>query len=229
MACAARVGTDTDARIRSAMRGILMRFLRTCTGRPIAYKPWGRSCGAKEYCEKRQQLLLTLGGPMLDQKASPNFDPCAMARNVCVKERMSEDSQFGLVQIAMDLVFHPCDAERMRFHCVAPLYRTTAEGGLPASLNSLTAIGQASSKIFNHSTMKRSLHVLHLPILRDSTVRWLIVEHGGCGWRKYTEAAACIHDGTVRQWVQEAMYNGFRTIVKPRHVEPIWHGRLLEA
>jgi hypothetical protein len=64
IACAARVGTDNDARIHSAMLGFLMRFLRTCTGRPIAYKPWGRSCGAKEYCEKRQQLLLTLGGAL---------------------------------------------------------------------------------------------------------------------------------------------------------------------
>jgi hypothetical protein len=138
MACAARVGTDTDARIRSAMLGFLKRFLRTCTGRPRAYKPWGRQYGDKEYCEKRQQLLLTLGGLMLDQKASPNFDPCAMARVVRVKERVSADSQFGLMQIAMDLVFHPCGAERVRFHCVAPLYKTTLGGGLPAALDSLS-------------------------------------------------------------------------------------------
>ena len=173
-----RAGGESDDRIRGAIMMSLRKFLRNCHSRPKPYKPWGRSYTDAKYGEKRRDLVNVIGDLLLDQQKSPNYDPCAMSRIVGVEERMSGESQFGVMQLGMDLIFHPCDSERIKFHKVAPLYKTTKGGGLPDSLSSVELIEGASKRIFNDSAMRRALGIL------ESTPpqRHRLVVHGGT-WR----------------------------------------------
>ena len=99
-------------------------------------------------------------------------------------------------------VFHPCKVERARFHVYKELYTTVSGGGLPDELASHGAIEAVAKDIFRHRSMKRCLAALQIPMLRDRVVRWFLVEHGACGWRKFRNTAPRADDGTVADWLR---------------------------
>ena len=92
----------------------------------------------------------------------------------------------------------------LSFIKLPPLYKTTKGGGLPDSLSSVELIEGASKRIFNDSAMRRALGILEIPLLRNATVRWFMVEHGGCGWRKFLEhqGSGDVESNAIDQWAR---------------------------
>ena len=58
-------------------------------------------------------------------------------------------------------------------------------------MDTIAKVDAASRRIFSHRTMKRHLKVLAIPVLASPLVRWMLAEHGACGYRKSCDGPSC--------------------------------------
>lgn len=178
----ARARSWLDAVARLGQAAFVQDTMRShCPDRcPRAYTPLGKDAG--HYRGSRVLQIIQRLSAFVSEKPPISYQPEALQRLAGYKEN-ALGVQFGMMQVAMDLLLLLPRSASCKLRSVLPLYKVVGSGCGLSSAHDVAQIAQAIEKC-------RPLRKLFRQLGFSAKILgwWFLAEHGACAIRKYSVA-----------------------------------------
>ena len=166
-----------------------------------AYKPWGRGRSSEECGRLRSRLKQRLIQFLASPEQTAPSDPTFWMDLVGVRVQASQDTQFAVMQLAMDWYYSPIASHRLQHDRVRKLYYARGSG-VCVEVRTVEAVENVARALFSHRTVRRTLSVLGARLEPFFTT-----EHALCGFRKRRGAATLSARGPLKWEALRAAYS----------------------
>ena len=151
--------------------------------RPKAYFPWGRGVTKEDYDANRRRTLSNLVDLLaLDQHSKITYSPLFFQELLLMKEH-EDESQFSVMQLAMDLIASPCAAQRRNVQKFKALFYMSGPGvydEIKGSISKFRLCKKWAAQLHRNSQWRATRSECCVKV-----DYFFFAEHGFCGDRKF--------------------------------------------